>query len=136
MRHLYFIYLFFSAPNIGPAAAGPAPTALGYESHAVLCVYELCRVKSGTKATCMDMHACTCISIPQGIETEACKQTVRKAKVCSYKNLHKWANIAPIPDYKITVGHWPFSEQISKVATQNLDQLGLNCTDGRPKWCY
>ncbi len=28
--------------------------------------------------------------------------------------------------YKITAGHWPFSEQISKVATQNLDQLRLN----------
>ncbi len=28
-----------------------------------------------------------------------------------------------VPHYKITAGHWPFSEQISKVATQNLDQL-------------
>ncbi len=25
--------------------------------------------------------------------------------------------------YKITAGHWPFSEQISKVANQNLNQL-------------
>ncbi len=37
-----------------------------------------------------------------------------------------------ISDYKMTAGHWPFSEQISKVATQNLNQLGLNCVDGQP----
>ncbi len=30
---------------------------------------------------------------------------------------------------------WPLaiSEQNSKVATQNLEQLGLNCMDGRPQ---
>ncbi len=39
--------------------------------------------------------------------------------------------LEPIADYKIA-GHWPFSEQISKVATQNMDQLRLNCMDGRP----
>ncbi len=38
----------------------------------------------------------------------------------------------PITDYKVTAGHWPFSENFSKVATQNLDQLGLNCMDGLP----
>ncbi len=29
-------------------------------------------------------------------------------------------------DYRITIGHWPFSEQISKVATQKWDQLELS----------
>ncbi len=28
-----------------------------------------------------------------------------------------------------TAGHWPFSDQIAKLATQNL---GLNCVDGQP----
>ncbi len=36
------------------------------------------------------------------------------------------------PRLQIAVGHWPFSEQISKVANQNLDELGLNCMNGRP----
>ncbi len=39
-------------------------------------------------------------------------------------------------NYKIIAGHWPFCEQISKLANQNLDQLGINCMDGQPNWCY
>ncbi len=41
-----------------------------------------------------------------------------------------------LADYKITAGHWPFSEQISKLATLNLDQLGLNCMDGQTNSWY
>ncbi len=36
---------------------------------------------------------------------------------------------------QITAGHWPLSEQISEVATQNVDQLGLHCMDGLPNEC-
>ncbi len=36
--------------------------------------------------------------------------------------------------YKTAAGHWPLFKQISKVANQNLDHLGLNCIDGQPNW--
>ncbi len=85
--------------------------------HVCVCVCVCVCVRVRVRA-CMCVCVCVCLCV--------CVCACACVCVC----------VCVCADYKITAGHWPFSKQITKVATQNMDQLGLNCTDGQPNECY